>query len=112
MKAGGDGSIVQKIAATEQGVEYAKTSDGDRAKYLCQAASTVMDVPEVTWVAMNEFQMYSGSAWGLLDESVSEDLSDAENSIVYQAFEAWKPGVWGVQAENFCCKTYQLGCPS
>lgn len=112
IKAGGDGSVIQQIAATEQGVEYAKTSDDERAKYMCDTASAVMDVPEVTWVAMNEFQMYAGSSWGLLGESLAEDLSDAEKSIVYQSFEAWKPGVWGVDKNNYCCKTYQLGCPS
>jgi hypothetical protein len=112
IKAGGDPSVVQLIAATEQGLQYAGNSDDDRTKYLCETASTVMDVPEVTWVAMNEFQMYAGSTWGLLDESVAEDLSNGDMSIVYQAFEAWKPGVWGVEADNFCCKTYQLGCPA
>lgn len=110
--AGGDPTIVQKIAATEQGVQAAQTSEDDRAKYMCEAASTVMDVPEVTWVSMNEFQIYPGSQFGLLPESVSADLSNAGDNIVYQAFEAWKPGVWGVQSDNYCCKTYQLGCPS
>lgn len=101
----------QLIAATEQGVPNNQYTEDQRAQYICQAGQAVMGVPQVIWVAFNEFQDFSNSEYGLVPTSVAPDLSNGASNVVYQAFQAWKPGTWAKDPANYCCRSHQLGCP-
>ncbi len=101
------------IAATEQGVQNTVTSEPDRAKYICQAYTQAKASPNLFWVAFNDFQTQGSNTWGLVSNDVDDILSSDSTSkdLAYQAFKATNDKNWGVNAANFCCSTFKLGCP-
>ena len=101
------------IAATEQGVQNTVTGESDRAKYICQAYAQTKASPNLFWVAFNDFQTDGSDTWGLVSNDVDDILSSDSTSkdLAYAAYRATNDLAWGIDSQNYCCVTFQLGCP-
>lgn len=99
------------LAASEQGWQQSLVDTPTRAQYICQSYNYVKGVPTLLWVSYNDFQDWGGDDWGLIPSSVNAEFDGGPGSPTYQAIVAANPNTWGVDPTNYCCVTWQVGCP-
>jgi len=110
-------------AATEQG--WAVEANGNRdnqAKNICLAHDKVTRMPFMVATSHNYFHSNEaaetgggasnqGAFYGLIPFAVPDSLEGAEATPTGAAYFATGPAQWRKDANNFCCKTHQVGCP-
>ena len=106
-----DSGCVTSPSPDLQGWQQSLVDTNTRAQYICQSYNWVKGVPTLLWVSYNDFQDWGGDDWGLIPSSVNAEFDGGASSPTYQAIVAANPATWGVDPTNYCCVTWQVGCP-
>ena len=79
-------------------------------------ARTRLQVSTIIGVTHNLFQMVPGASqggavYGLISDLVNSTLDNGAGHPCYDAYVATSPSQWQKNASNYCCATWQTGCP-
>ena len=96
------------LAASEQGWQGSQNSPEERAKLLCKAWGHGNAVPNLAWISFMSFQEIASDDFGLIPADAT--LSNAQASVIYQAYLSTAPGTWGQNSDHYCCQAVKLGC--
>lgn len=87
-----------------------------RARNICYAQNLSQNVSTIIGVTHNLFQMVPGASqggavYGLISDLVNSTLDNGAGHPCYDAYVATSPSQWQKNASNYCCATWQTGCP-
>ncbi|KAK9813417.1 hypothetical protein WJX73_007443 [Symbiochloris irregularis] len=105
------------LAASEQGWSTGDASqEATAAQYICFAHAVATTAgSNIAWVTHHDSQDVYGpypASYGLMALADGVQLNPSNPSPCLLAYRATNVNVWGLDPNNYCCRTWELGCNS